>query len=38
MFLDDVTIAQLEKELKVKVKIIPADGAAALRAILGLKD
>lgn len=38
MFLDDVTIPQLEKELKVKVKIIPADGAAALRAILGLKD
>ncbi len=35
MFLDDVTISQLEKELKVKVQIIPADGAGTLRALLG---
>ncbi|HIY10077.1 MAG TPA: DUF512 domain-containing protein [Candidatus Anaerofilum excrementigallinarum] len=35
MFLDDVTIPQLEKELKVKVQIIPADGAGTLRALLG---
>ena len=35
MFLDDVTIPQLERELKVKVQIIPADGAGTLRALLG---
>lgn len=35
MFLDDVTIPQLEKELHVKVQIIPVDGAGTVRAVLG---
>ena len=37
MFLDSVTLAQLEKQLGVKVKILPADGAGTLRAVLGEK-
>ena len=37
MFLDSVTLAQLEKQLGVKVKILPADGAGTLRALLGEK-
>lgn len=37
-FLDDITVEELEKELKVKIKILPADGAGCLRGMLGLKD
>ena len=35
-FLDDWTIQRLEKALKVKVRILPTDGAALARALLGL--
>ena len=34
-FLDDVTISQLQKELGIKVTIVPSDGESLLRAILG---
>lgn len=34
MFLDNVTVKQLESALKVKVRILPRDGGAALRAML----
>jgi NifB/MoaA-like Fe-S oxidoreductase len=37
-FLDDVTKADLERELKVKVTIVPRDGEALLRAIMGLEN
>lgn len=37
-FLDDVTKEDLERELKVKVTIVPRDGEALLRAIMGLQN
>ncbi len=37
-FLDDVTKADLERELKVKVTIVPRDGEALLRSIIGLEN
>lgn len=37
-FLDDITIPQLEKELKVKIEILAADGAGSLRGMLGIKE
>lgn len=37
-FLDDVTKADLERELQVKVTIVPKNGEALLRAILGLEN
>ena len=38
MFLDDITIPQLEQELNVKIQILPVDGAGSLRGMLGLDD
>lgn len=32
-FLDDITIKELEKELKVKVRLLPQDGAQTLKAL-----
>lgn len=37
VFLDDVTVSDVEKELNVKVRIAPNDGYELLNAILGLK-
>ena len=37
-FLDDVTKADLERELNVKVTIVPKSGEALLRAILGQEN
>lgn len=37
-FLDDVTKADLERELQVKVTIVPKSGEALLRAILGQEN
>lgn len=34
MFLDDVTVKDLEKALGVKVRILPSRGAELLRALL----
>ena len=34
-FLDDVTVSQGERELHVKVTIVPSDGESLLKAILG---
>ena len=34
-FLDDVTVSQLEKELNIKVVIVPSDGESLLKALLG---
>ena len=36
-FLDDITVSQVEQELKVRVVIVPSDGASLLKAILGEK-
>lgn len=33
-FLDDITIKELEKELKVKVRLLPQDGAQTLKVLL----
>ena len=37
MFLDSVTLAQLEHALGVKVKVVPSGGAECVRALLGVK-
>ena len=37
MFLDSITISQLEKRLGARIKILPSDGAGTLRAVLGEK-
>ncbi len=37
-FLDDVTKEDIERELKVKVMIVPRQGEALLRAVLGLEN
>lgn len=37
MFLDSITLSQLESALKVKVKVIPSQGDACVRALLGVK-
>ena len=37
-FLDDVTKTELEQALHVKVVIVPKQGEALLRAILGLEN
>lgn len=33
-FLDDITVKELEKQLKVKVRLLPQDGAEMLKALL----
>ena len=35
VFLDDVTVEQVSKELNIKVTIVPRDGKALLRALTG---
>ena len=37
MFLDNVTIEQLEKELGVKVRVVDTDGASLVDALLNIK-
>lgn len=37
MFLDDITLPQLERALGVKVKVIPSHGDDCVRALLGVK-
>ncbi len=37
MFLDDITLPQLERALGVKVKVIPSRGCDCVRALLGVK-
>ena len=37
MFLDSMTLPQLEHQLGVRVKVIPSGGAETLRAVLGVK-
>ncbi len=34
LFLDDITVEELEKELHVDVSIVPQDGAKLLQSIL----
>ncbi|MEG0615786.1 MAG: DUF512 domain-containing protein, partial [Oscillospiraceae bacterium] len=38
LFLDDITISQVEKELSVKVKTVENDGYALLDSILGIEN
>lgn len=38
MFLDNITIPQLEQELDVKVEILGVDGAGSLRGMLGITE
>ncbi len=38
MFLDNITIPQLEQELGVKVEILSVDGAGSLRGMLGITE
>ena len=37
MFLDSITLSQLERTLNVKIKVIPSGGADCVRALLGAK-
>ncbi len=38
VLLDNITVSDIEKALGVKVKLLPQDGAQALRVILGKKE
>ncbi|MBP0963874.1 MAG: DUF512 domain-containing protein [Oscillospiraceae bacterium] len=38
IFLDDMTVAQLEKKLNVKIKLTPQDGAKLFDNIVGISD
>lgn len=37
-FLDDVTVAELEEKLNVKVTVVPRDGAGLVNALLGIEN
>lgn len=38
VFLDDIRVSDIEKELKVKVEVVPVEGQAFLEGILGIRE
>ena len=37
VFLDNITISEVEKELNIKVEIVPVDGREFLKSLLNIK-